>query len=333
MVASVAVAQEDAPTTSDLKYDKKSKVLIQAPILVEKVKGDVRVTTADVPGSTPLESGTTLRQGCTIKTGDKSRVDLIFSNGAVLALESNTELIIDQFLQAGGYDISPPIGGGKGVIDQQVPTIGSIDKEPTYSFTKVYLRNGELYGRVKKLHKKSDYIVQTPLGRSKILGTTWRESVTTDQRDALKKQVQILLQEGLIQYKPIDSTTEINEPVMVEPQHQVTVTGTFATFEALNQALSLALEVKVEVDIAVVQELIRDPEFYDLITNYLPEDRGEQITAINPVNPDDGGFFGGDQGVSTVGGTGGGGGGSGGNPDPTPTPNPTPTPDPTPPVS
>ncbi len=329
-VAAAVLGTANLKGWAEESYDSKSKILSQAPILVEGVQGDVQMTTLENTNSVPLKNGMKVRQGSTIRVGRESRVDLIFSNGAVLALDAGARLSIDQFLQAGGYDVASPLRDSKAVVDHMVPSIGQIEKEPSYSFTKIYLHEGTMYARVKKLHKKSKYEVSTALGKSKILGTTWRESVGED-RENLNRKVEILLQEGLIQFKPIDSADKVNEAVIVHPEEKLSISGKFHSLEAMNTALNVAVNVNVDM----VRELIRDPEFAGLIEGYLPIGREEQITPRGPEyipteTSDDSAIFGGDQGVGTVGAMGSGFGGStggsgaGGNvvPDPQPAPQP-----------
>lgn len=294
------------------EYDAKSKKLAPAPILVRGVKGEVTATTD--AGTTRLEDGARIKQGAVVNTGAKSRVDLIFSNGSVIALDQNSKLTVNQFLQAGGFDIAPPLEVGKGVVDASIPTIGQMQKEPSHSMTRLYLNEGTMYARVKKLNKRSSYVVNTPLGYSKILGTTWKQTVGVDRAN-LKKKVTLLLQEGLIQFDPLDNPNKPNDPVTIHPNEEIEVSGTFLSIEAMNSALDVAVNTNVSVDIAIVKELIRDPEFAALINDFLPNDRAEQVSPTGITgNTDgaDGGFFGGDQGVGNVGGGAGGFGGSGG---------------------
>lgn len=318
------------------EYDPTSKVLDKAPILVSGVKGDVTfvkiaLNAPNTPGTpAALSDGERIYQGTVVTTGDDSRVDLIFSNGAVLALDEHTVLRVREFLQAGGFDIEPPITDGKTIVDHTIPRIGEIDKEPSHSMTRLFLEKGNMYARVKKLHKRSKYKVETALGRTQILGTTWRQTVTVD-REKLEKHVDILLHEGLIEFKPIDSIDHKNPAITIHPNHRLEITGVFQSLAEMQANVDSVTSVQVEVDIAVAGTLIRDPEFPALLQTFLPEQREEQIVPRAPEVAENADMFSGDQGITGApmdfGGSGGGG---GGNTEIGPTPLPTPRPQPTP---
>lgn len=327
----LAAAPSPADASDAAAYDPKSKELSVAPILIHGVHGDVTVTTQENSSPVALKNGDKLKQGSVVRTGKKSTVDLIFSNGAVLALDAGTVLHIDQFLQAGGYDISTPVSDGKTVVDHTIPRIGQIDKEPTYSRTQLFLTEGSLYAQVKHLHKKSSYQIGNPLGVSTILGTTWKQVVTTDT-DKKEKTNKIMLKEGLIKFKPIDADNQKHDPVFIHPQEEAKISGIFSSIEAMNHLVSLDsinVHVNVSVDINVTKEPIRDPDFPAQVAAFLPQDRPEQITSNDPSNPnspnptptnnqnnatDVGPFATGDQGVGTLGTDNSGASGGGGNP-------------------
>ncbi|CAN5543040.1 hypothetical protein BH09VER1_BH09VER1_24350 [soil metagenome] len=305
-------------------YDPKVKELNEAPILARGVHGEVTVAT---DGATPvaLKNGEKLKQGCVVRTGKKSTVDLIFSNGTVLALDADTVLGVDEFLQAGGYDVSAPLRDGKTVIDHKIPRIGEMDKEPSYSKTKIFLREGTMYAQVKHLHKKSTFLVGNPLGVSKILGTTWKQAVTTDLKK-LEKMNKILLQEGLIEFHPIESKDKPHDSIFIHPQEEVNVSGFFGSEEAMNRvtttdSVNLDVNVDVNVNINVERQPIRDPEFPALVAAFLPQDRDDQIAPTGPEQQgqglsdasDLGAISTGDPGVGTIGTQIGGSGGGGGS--------------------
>jgi hypothetical protein len=156
-----------------------------------------------------------------------------------------------------------------------------------------------------------------------------------EDRQKLERDVEIVLQEGLIEFKPVDSINKVNEAFMIRPEEKISISGKFRSLNDLNSISNVAMRVNVSVDIAVQRELIRDPDFRGLVIGYLPPDREELITprgldTIPSETSDDSPIFGGDQGVGTVGalynGFGGstGGSGAGGNvvPDPQPMPPP-----------
>lgn len=294
-----------------------AELLNQAPILVYGVHGQVTVTTAENATPVALKNDQKLKQGCVVSTGPKSSVDLIFSNGAVLALDSNTVLSVDEFLQAGDYDISIPIPQSARGVSQRPNSIGAIDREPSYSRTRIFLREGAMYAQVKHLHKKSTYLVGNPLGVSKILGTTWRQRVGLNRKNR-RKSNKIQLKEGLIQYDPIAGQDRSPQSVFIHPQEEIKVEATFSSVEAMDQIVT-AGAFNGDVNLDVEHQPIQDPDFPVLVTAFLPANREQEITSNGPKaqgasqSSDFGAasFAGGDQGVgdfgTQVGGSGGGG--------------------------
>ncbi len=128
-------------------------------ILVAKKSGRVEMTVGGVV--TALENGAKVPQKAKVNTYNDGSVVLVFSNGATTQLGSDSELVIEEFLQ-------DPFGSDIKVAE--------ISDEPSQSRTKLALNKGELVGNVKKLKydKGSSFIVQTPVGAAGIRGTTFR---------------------------------------------------------------------------------------------------------------------------------------------------------------
>lgn len=129
-------------------------------IKVAKVTGTV---TAIKPDKTevPLTTGSAVQQTWRVVTLKNSSVMLVFSNGATIKLESETDLSIDEFLQ-------DPLADNVKIADLQ--------EEPNVSTTKLNLARGELVGDVKHLKREqgSEFSVQTPVGAAGIRGTLFR---------------------------------------------------------------------------------------------------------------------------------------------------------------
>jgi len=297
-----------------------SKTLSPASILVDGVKGEVTVTSGEMedPSSSSLRNGMIIKQGSLVSTGQNSRADLVFTNGTVLALEAGTTLFVEQFLQAGGRDIDVQRIDGKQVIDAEVPRIGAIEKEPTYSSTRLFLREGTMYARVKKLHKKSDFTVGTPLGSSKILGTTWRQSLWDHPVD-LTKSVKIQLEEGLIEFQPVGTKEKKNDPVFIRPQEEILISGKYKSLSDMNRVISLeTVDVSIDLWINFQKTPIRDPLFPTWLAEYIPRENADQYQLHVPSDagvgesPFDSGDWGaGDVGTAPWGGSNGGGAGGG----------------------
>ena len=133
-------------------------------IIARGVKGKVtaREKAAD-PSVNPVTvtNNLELRQGMIITTEVNASVVLVFTNGTVVNLGTDSVLDIDTFtMEPGAGDITPD----------------TIVNEPTVSKTKINLTKGELVGKVAKLNKAggSEFTVQTPVGAAGIRGTTFR---------------------------------------------------------------------------------------------------------------------------------------------------------------
>ncbi len=128
-------------------------------VLAARVIGTVQMT---VNGqSTPLRTNDRVPQAAKIVTGANSSVVLVFSNGATTQLGSDTELLIEEFLQ-------DPFAS--------TVRVAELAEEPSRSRTRLSLNRGELVGNVKKLKhaEGSSFTVNTPVGAAGIRGTTFR---------------------------------------------------------------------------------------------------------------------------------------------------------------
>ncbi len=129
-------------------------------ILAAKVTGNVTMTVGG-GASVKLNNNDPVSQHATIVTDKEASVVLVFSNGATTQLGSDTQLVIDEFLQ-------DPFSAAI--------TVADLNEEPTTSRTKLRLTHGELVGNVKHLkHEQgSAFTVETPVGAAGIRGTTFR---------------------------------------------------------------------------------------------------------------------------------------------------------------
>jgi hypothetical protein len=324
-------------------YDPQSRDLARAPIIVEGVKGDVKATTPNNKTPFALKNGAKLTQGSSITTGKKSRAILLFTNGAAVSLGPNTSLVINEFMQAGGYDLAEAPEEGSGP-----PSAGSgfnkIEKEPSWSRTNLFFRTGSIVTKVRKLDKKSQFLVGSPLGVTKVRGTTFRQT-NGSNGETLTKEITIELQEGSLEFDPVDTPDGENPPVTIQPGQQIRVTGTFQSLADMGQAdsmttVSISIVVTFNMSVTMQQSQINDPNFLAAVAQALPPEVQDNYNllglALADAALDTSPFFTGDQGVGNVGGFGFGGsgggspsGGGGGEPTPTPTPvPPTPTPQP-----
>lgn len=128
-------------------------------VLAARVAGTVQMT---VHGeTTAVKADDQVPQTAKITTGKDSSIVLVFSNGATTQLGSDTELIIEEFLQ-------DPFA--------KTVRVAEMTEEPSRSRTRLALNRGELVGNVKKLKhaEGSTYTIVTPVGAAGIRGTTFR---------------------------------------------------------------------------------------------------------------------------------------------------------------
>jgi len=128
-------------------------------VLVAKVSGTV---TMELNGATTaLKVNDKVPQKAKIVTAKNASIVLVFSNGATTQLGTDTELVIEEYLQDPFADTIK---------------VAELTDEPSPSRTKLSLNRGELVGNVKKLkyERGSSFTVQTPVGAAGIRGTTFR---------------------------------------------------------------------------------------------------------------------------------------------------------------
>jgi len=122
------------------------------------VKGDVSYKLAGTSQFLALTPGTSLPQGATIKTGEASLVAVVFANGSVATVTSNSEVEITKFHQE--------------AFTGSVPS----RSEPSVSATEIKIINGTVVSKVSKLKPGSTYIVNSPVGAAGVRGTTFSVS-------------------------------------------------------------------------------------------------------------------------------------------------------------
>lgn len=128
-------------------------------ILVAKFNGKVDIIVDGVSKQATIDMPVPAK--ARVVTAQGASVVLVFSNGASTQLGSDTDLVIEEYLQ-------DPLAA--------VAKVAEMVDEPTRSRTKLMLNKGELVGNVKKLKydQGSSFTVQTPVGAAGIRGTTFR---------------------------------------------------------------------------------------------------------------------------------------------------------------
>ncbi|OIO60455.1 MAG: hypothetical protein COZ46_07690 [Verrucomicrobia bacterium CG_4_10_14_3_um_filter_43_23] len=141
-------------------------ILLSATALAEMPKGKVKATQIkgevflvnESTGATyPLHNGQIFGEGYTIDTEANSSCVLIFSNGSIITIPSNTSITVASCKQE--------------AFDTSAGQFELIQADPSASKTELTLNYGELVGNVKKLGPKSTFDVVTQAGTAGIRGT------------------------------------------------------------------------------------------------------------------------------------------------------------------
>jgi hypothetical protein len=132
-------------------------------VFLQEMTGDVRLERISSGARiNPLELGAmpAIHQDYSIITGDESQVILMFSNGTTITLLERSRLDIDEFVQEG--------------LPEGIE-LAELNKEPSVSTTRLNLAYGDMIFDVKKLNEKSLMIVDSPIGKTRIRGTSGRK--------------------------------------------------------------------------------------------------------------------------------------------------------------
>lgn len=122
---------------------------------VVKVEGGAFVVDEAAGQRVGLSVGDSVGLGATLVTEAKSRLVLLFSNGAAMTLGPLTSMNIEEYLHEG--------------------TVRQLT-DPNPSTTSLFLEYGEIFGNIEGLDARSDFTVRTALGTAGIRGTTFRIS-------------------------------------------------------------------------------------------------------------------------------------------------------------
>lgn len=126
-------------------------------------------TNRDSNSSIPVQVGQIIPSESIITVGMDSEVILLFSNGLITTLGAKSRLVIRKFLQQG--------------FDSSDMKFSETEDEVSPSKLLLDLNVGELVVDVKKLRKKSNFEISTPLGVAGIRGTQFRLVVDEDSTE------------------------------------------------------------------------------------------------------------------------------------------------------
>jgi len=221
---------EEDPPSSEAGLSKGSA-------LVLSLDGKVTVREKDGEKASPAELNQFLSAGVTLSTGPASNALLLLTNGTTLSVGPDTTLELKAFYQA---DFKS--GDAK---------VGSLEEEASSSDVLLDLKAGDLVVDVKKLKKKSNFEISTPLGVAGIRGTSFKLlasaesttlSVLTGQVDFVspsKESFQVEASQGIL--SPKGGNPKLSP--LTEAQKQ-----------AIKQAVDKAREKADEVELGTLKD-------------------------------------------------------------------------------
>jgi len=123
------------------------------------VKAPVSILDADGNPLAPekVKAGALLTDGYSVDAGEGAEAILLLSNGTLVTVDENTKIKLESFLQ------EPFDAGDKKLEDLQ--------EEPSSSSGLINLEIGSLVVKTKKLNKKSNFEISSPVGTAGIRGT------------------------------------------------------------------------------------------------------------------------------------------------------------------
>jgi hypothetical protein len=108
-------------------------------------------------GESSTLPGVLLPVGASVHTGAKGSALLLLSNGTIVTISENTKMKISSFVQE--------------PFDDKGLSVGDLKEEPSSSSVLVDLEVGDLVVKTKKLNKKSNFEIASPVGTAGIRGT------------------------------------------------------------------------------------------------------------------------------------------------------------------
>jgi hypothetical protein len=159
-------------------------------IIIADVKGAVSVVNNATGKALPqqdVQAGKLIFDGHTIKTvGKDSKIVLLLSNGTVTTLKADSVLNIKKFTQA--------------KFDPGATKLAELKGEPSSSTTLIDLNIGDMVVDIKKLDKKSNFNIESPVGTAGIRGT--RIGMNIQQAPGGGFTSKITVPEGIIAFTP-----------------------------------------------------------------------------------------------------------------------------------
>jgi len=154
-----------------------------AVILAEKTEPVTFFGADNQPlGKSSTIPGALLPDGASVQTGPGGNVLLLLSNGTVVTVSENTKMKISSFVQE--------------PFDDKGLSVGDLKEEPSSSSVLVDLEVGDLVVKTKKLNKKSNFEISSPVGTAGIRGTQFGMGFSP------KRGMSLDVTESTVSFKP-----------------------------------------------------------------------------------------------------------------------------------
>jgi hypothetical protein len=155
---------------------------------IVRIQGEARYSPdGDMSHAHPLTVGQTLGPGSVIQTAADSMVDVVLGEKITDHLDPAPDQVAQAY-DAGVRDmVSYSAVAEQNVIRMEADTVLAIDKlfisntgADTVNDTELDLRQGTIFGNVKKLSAASQYVIKTPNGIAGVRGTTFMMGANGD---------------------------------------------------------------------------------------------------------------------------------------------------------
>jgi len=186
---------------------------------------------------TKAKEGDILSVGSEIKVGSESEIILLFSNGTITTLDANTQMTVRKFLQNG--------------FEQSDKKVVDMDEEVSSSTLLLDLQVGDMVVDVRKLRKKSNFEITSPLGVAGIRGTSFRLSASADS-------TKLSVLTGLVGFVSSDKKqNQVGaEKVLVSSKGKESVINDLADSQkqSITQTIAKAKEEAEEISLSMVRD-------------------------------------------------------------------------------
>jgi hypothetical protein len=157
--------------------------------------------------SANLTKGLTFKEGHRIETAVNSTVELIFSNGATILVNPETQIEVKIFSQVA----SPLIIAGK---------YKELSAEPSMSIVQIELYRGKIIGEARKLNPSTQFTVKTPVGLTRVRGTVWTDEYTFDDKRQVGQQTTTVIK-GEVEVNDLQGSL----PAPITGGQEIVITG------------------------------------------------------------------------------------------------------------